>query len=341
MFDDLKKELSSFRLLASLLTIAIFIYLFGVLWQFLQNFFDIIIILVVAWLLSFVLEPLVDFIANLTKLSKVTSALIIYGLFGILFFIMIFIFIPIVSSQFESLSKLIPQFLSSYPRYLDAWNNAVIKSADIFINLIPSIATILIDIIFILFLSFYLIIDKEKVNEEIYKLAPRNWHGNLRFIQKVIDNTFSSFLRIQLIFGIISGIATWIVLTIFGVNYAASVSLLVGILTVIPLIGPILALIPPIFIVLAVDPTNTTLAFIIFAILLLVQQVIFNFVGPKIMGKAFKLHPAIVFLSIIIGYKVAGGFGAVFAVPALGISVIVLKELGHYFINPPQTSDKK
>lgn len=341
MLDDLKKELSSFRLLASLLTIAISIYLFGVLWQFLQNFFDIIIILVVAWLLSFILEPLVDFIVKFTKFSKVISSLIIYSLFAVLFSVMIFIFIPVVSSQFQSLSRLIPEFLSSYPRYLDAWNNAVLKSADIFINLIPSIATLFINIIFVLFLSFYLIVDKEKINDEIYKLAPKGWHENLKFIQKVIDNTFSSFLRIQLIFGIISGISTWVVLTIFGVNYAASVSLLAGILTVIPLIGPILALIPPIFIVLAVNPNNTTGAFLIFAILLLIQQIIFNFVGPKLMGKAFKLHPAIVFLSIIIGYKVAGGFGAVFAVPALGILVIVLKELGHYFINPPHSSDKK
>ncbi len=334
MLDDLKKELTSFRLLASLLTIAVSIYLIQVFWTVFQNFFDIIVILVIAWLLSFILEPLVDFICKVTKFSKVLSSLIVYIFFGVLFSFMIFIFIPVVSSQFQSLSKIIPEFLSPYPTFLKAWNNAITKSVDVFIALIPSLATVFIDIIFILFLSFYLIIDKEKINGEIYKLAPKDWHTNLKFIQKVIDSTFSSFLQIQVIFGVIAGITTWMVLTIFGVNYAASVSLLAGILTVIPLIGPVLALIPPVFVVLATNPNNTTEAILIFAILLLIQQIIFNFIGPKLMGKAFKLHPVIVFLSIIIGYKIAGGFGAVFAVPVLGIAVIVLKELGHYFINP-------
>ncbi len=334
MLDDLKRELTSFRLLASLLTIAVSIYLIQIFWQVIQNFFDIIIILVLAWLLSFILEPLVDSIGKLTKLSKTYSSLIVYIFFGLLFSFMIFIFIPVVTSQFQSLSKIIPQFLAPYPTYLKAWNNAITKSVDVFIALIPSLATVFIDIIFILFLSFYLIVDKEKINEEIYKLAPKGWHSNLRFIQKVIDSTFSSFLQIQVIFGIISGITTWMVLTVFGVNYAASISLLAGILTVIPLIGPVLALIPPVFIVLATNPSNTTIALLIFAILLLIQQVIFNFIGPKLMGRAFRLHPVIVFLSIIVGYKIAGGFGAIFAVPVLGIAVIVLKELGHYFINP-------
>lgn len=334
MLEDFKKELTSFRLLAILLTIAVSIYLVQTSWMVIQNFFDIIIILVVAWLLSFILEPLVEKIKSLTKLSKPVSALIVYLFFGILFSVMIFIFIPIVTSQYQSLSKIIPQFLSPYPMFIKAWNNALTKSLDFFIAIIPSLATIFVDIIFILFLSFYLIVDKEKLNEEIYKLAPKAWHTNLRFIQKVIDETFASFLQIQVIFGVISGIATWMVLTVFGVNYAASISLLAGILTVIPLVGPVLALIPPVFVVLATDPNNVTIAVIIFAILLLIQQIIFNFIGPKLMGKAFRLHPVIVFLSIIIGYKIAGAFGAIFAVPVLGIAVIVLKELGHYFINP-------
>ena len=58
------------------------------------------------------------------------------------------------------------------------------------------------------------------------------------------------------------------------------------------------------------------------------------------MGNAFKLHPIIVFLSIIIGFKIAGAIGAVFVVPLLAIFVIVVKELGRYFINPPETQEK-
>jgi predicted PurR-regulated permease PerM len=75
-------------------------------------------------------------------------------------------------------------------------------------------------------------------------------------------------------------------------------------------------------------------AILTFVVLILIQQVIFNVFGPKLMGRVFKLHPIVVFLSIILGFKVAGPLGAVFVVPVLGIFVIVLRELGHYFINP-------
>jgi predicted PurR-regulated permease PerM len=123
-------------------------------------------------------------------------------------------------------------------------------------------------------------------------------------------------------------------MSIFSVYYAPSAAFLSGILTIIPLIGPILALIPPVFIALATNPQNPTIAGIILVVLLIIQQVMFNYLGPRLMSKAFKLHPIIVLLSIIIGFKVAGAFGAIFIIPILGILVLVFKELGHYFVNP-------
>lgn len=341
MLEEIRKEFTPFKLLVVLLTIAVSIYLLQILWQFLGNFSDIIIILIFAWLLSFILEPLVDLVSRFSKLPKVWSALSVYIFFALLFSVMIFIFIPLVVTQFESLSKIIPVYFISYPKFVQTWNNAITNSVDTVISIVPSVATVFVNIILILFLSFYLIVDKDKINEELYKLAPRGWHKNLKFIQNVIDETFASFLQIQVIFGVIAGISTWIVLRLFGIEFAASIALISGILTIIPLIGPILALIPPVFVSLATNPENTSAALLIFAILLLIQQVIFNFVGPKLMGRAFKLHPIIVFMSIILGFKLAGPLGAIFVVPVLGIIVIVLKQLGHYFINPPESSDKK
>ena len=339
MLEEIKKEFTPFKFLVILSIIAISIYLLQILWQVLGNFSDIIVILVLSWFLSFILEPLVHFVARISKLPKIWSAIVVYIFFAILFSIMIFIFVPAVTSQFQSLSKIVPAYLSQYPKYIQTWNNAVTNSVDSFIAFIPSLATIVLDIILILFLSFYLIIDKEKIDEELYRLAPKGWHRNLKFVQKVINDTFSSFLQIQVIFGVIAGVTTWIILRLFSVDYAASVALLSGILTIIPLVGPILALIPPVFVVLATNPNNTTIAILIFVILLLVQQFIANALGPKLMGRAFRLHPIIVFLSILIGFKIAGPLGAIFVVPVLGIAVIVLKELGHYFINPPEVKE--
>lgn len=336
MIDEFKKELTSFRLLAILLTIAVGLYLFQILWQLLNNFSDVIVIIICAWVLSFILEPIAYKITKHTKLPIVWSALIVYIIIAIIFTVGIFIFIPAVVSQIQTLSTIVPLYLSSAPRFIQSWNFSFSSSFDNVIAYVPSVAQTLVSILVILILSFYFIVDKERINAEIYNLAPKKWHENLKFIQRVIDETFASFLRVQVIFGILAGITTWIVLTLFGVNFAASTSLAAGVLTIIPLIGPLLGIIPAAFITLISDPVNPTKAILIFVILLLIQQLTFNAIGPKLLGRAFKLHPIIILLSFIIGARIAGPLGAIFAVPVLGIVGIIFRELGHYFINPTQ-----
>ncbi|HUD04480.1 MAG TPA: AI-2E family transporter [Patescibacteria group bacterium] len=339
MFEEIKKEFTFFKLLVFLLTIAVSIYLLGIFWQFLGNFSDVIIIALVAWLLSFILEPLVDVVSKLTRLAKLWSALIVYVFFAILFTAIVFILLPTVISQYQSLSTIIPKSLNAFPQFTKTWNNVVGHSFENLIGFLPSVATIFVDIIIILVLSFYLILDKEKISAEMYKLAPKNWHGNLKFVQETINETFASFLQIQVLFGVLAGITTWIVLRIFSIDFAASIAILAGLLTIIPLAGPLLGIVPPAFVVLVTHPENPLLAVAIAAILLLIQQITYNAVGPKLMEKAFKLHPIVVLLSILIGFKVAGAMGAVFVVPVLGIAVIVIKKLGYHFINPEETKN--
>jgi len=52
------------------------------------------------------------------------------------------------------------------------------------------------------------------------------------------------------------------------------------------------------------------------------------------MGKAFKIHPIVVLLSFIVGFKVAGIMGAIFAIPVISIIILVIRDLGHHFISP-------
>ncbi len=341
MLESFKKQYTSFRVLIFLLIVAVSVYLFQIFWQVIAIFSDILVMLILDWLLSFVLEPLVHLISRITKLSKLISALIVYAFFGVLIAAGIFLFIPIVALQFQSLSKVIPGFLEQYPGLIQTWNNSITKSIDILITFLPSLATIIVDTILMLILSFYLIVDKERIKNEIYNLLPKSWHKNFKFIQSVVDTTFSSFLRIQIIFGVIAWISTWIVLTLWGVDFAASASLLAGLLTIIPVLGQFIGAVPSAFVVLVTRPEAPLEAVLVFAILVGIQQIAFNVIGPKLMGNAFKLHPIIVFLSIIIGFKIAGAIGAVFVVPILAIFVIVIKQLGHYFINPPESLEKE
>jgi predicted PurR-regulated permease PerM len=153
----------------------------------------------------------------------------------------------------------------------------------------------------------------------------------MQFVENVIETTFASFLRVQLVFGILAGVVTWIVMIVFHVEFALSTSVIAGVLTIVPLLGPVLGLIPTLL-VCAFFSQNVLIPVVIS--LLVAQQIIFNVIGPRLLGNAFKLHPVIVLLSFLVGFKLAGTAGAIFAVPALGIIVIVLHRLSKHFLNP-------
>jgi predicted PurR-regulated permease PerM len=324
MLEDLKNEISEVKYLYPLLLIATVIFLIQVFLQVLSIFTDIVLIVVFAWLLSFVLDPIVYFVRRTFKISLILSTFLTFILFGALITGAIYTLIPIVSEQVQIVARLLPSYLSSAPVEVQ---NAVQKSLGSLTNyiyIIPSVAQFLIYFLVVLVLSFYLIIERGTIKETIFKLAPSSWHKHITFSQKVIDQTVANYMRVQVIFGILSGIMTFIVMAIFGINFAPSTSVVAGILTVIPVIGTILALIPPFFVSFVVDPSK---AFFILAILLIAQQVSYNILGPKLIGGAFKIHPIIVMLSLLAGLKVAGLIGGIFAVPLVSMATIIGKEI--------------
>lgn len=329
MFDEIKRDLSSLKLLTVLLTIAVSIYLLQFLAEFLRNFSDIILILFFGWLVSFILEPFVDIFTNNLKIPRVVSTALVFLLSAVSIVLTFLIFIPDIISQFKTLQKVVPAFMQSSPPILQRGVDSFINSINNYTNIVPSLTAFFVNLITVLILSFYLVLDKQNLNRRIFALFPKKFHDDIAFVQKVIDQSFASFVRIQVLWGVVGGIITWVVLTIFGVNFAASTSIAAGILTAVPVIGPIIGVIPPLLVSLIEKPDQ---AIFIFLIIFVVQQFIFNVTGPKIIGRAFNINPIIVILSLLIGIKVAGATGAVFAIPVVSVILIVGREYYNYYL---------
>lgn len=334
VLQEIRNENTLVRVLLILLIIAVGTYVFTIVWQVLGNYADIFIVLICAWLLSFVLEPLVEKISKITKLSKVWATAITYLLIASIFTAAILLFIPTVAVQIQTLIKIIPLYIHNAPPFMIRSIDSFTGSLSNTITYVPSVAQFFFLLFVILIISFYFIVDKQRINKEIYDLTPDKWRDELLFLQRVVGNVFAKFIRVQLIFGLLAGITTWVFLTIMGVEFAASTSLLSGIFAIVPLVGPIFSLIPPVFVAFIQDPTK---ALIVGILVLVAQQFIFNILGPKLFGNAFRVHPVIVLISFIVGYKVAGTIGIFLAVPVLGIIAVIVRDLGHHFI----TKDKK
>jgi predicted PurR-regulated permease PerM len=117
-------------------------------------------------------------------------------------------------------------------------------------------------------------------------------------------------------------------MTIFGIHFAASTALIAGLLSAIPVIGVVIAVIPPIFVTLIDSPDKVLLVFLV---IFVAQQLIYNVFGPKLIGEAYELSPIVVMFAILIGLKVAGVTGAVFAIPVVSILLILGREFYTYY----------
>lgn len=165
----------------------------------------------------------------------------------------------------------------------------------------------------------YLLKDKVILVSTFDRALPATWRFDVWAIIKTIERIFGQWVRGQLILGFTVGIFTFIGLTIlsqlvdpiFG-RYAVLLSIIAGVLELVPIIGPIISAVPAVLLAATAGPAAVVAALLLYT---LVQQVENNFLVPKIQGDAVELHPAAVMFAIIVGAALAGLLGAILAVP--------------------------
>jgi len=166
---------------------------------------------------------------------------------------------------------------------------------------------------------FYLLKDRVELTASFDRSLPSAWRFDVWAVIKSAERVFGQWVRGQLVLGFAVGIFTFIGLLalgrlvdpVFG-RYALILSVIAGILELVPIIGPIISAVPAVLLAATAGPVPVAAAL---ALYLLVQQVENNLLVPKIQGDAIELHPAIVRAAIIIGGSLAGLLGAILALP--------------------------
>ena len=182
-------------------------------------------------------------------------------------------------------------------------------------SIVVSILTLLIVPVF----AFFVLKDRPALGRAFGSAVPREWLPDIEAITAIISRVFGSWVRGQLLLGLVVGIGTFIGLIVLGeavnpifTRFAVLLAVLAGVLELLPIIGPILAAIPAILLAATAGIEATTAAFILY---LGIQQLENNFLVPKIQGDATNLHPSIVMLALILGATIGGLLGAILALP--------------------------
>ena len=164
--------------------------------------------------------------------------------------------------------------------------------------------------------SIYLLNDKEgfvaAVKRLGYAVFSVETAERIRVGLNFVDKTFMSFLNGKLLDSLIIGIICYIVCSILQMPYTLLVSVIVGVTNIIPFFGPLIGAVPSALIILMVTPTKCRM-FVIVVIIL--QQIDGNIIGPRILGNSTGITGFWVIFSIILGGGLFKFWGLLLGVP--------------------------
>ncbi|MEV6371536.1 AI-2E family transporter [Micromonospora musae] len=142
-------------------------------------------------------------------------------------------------------------------------------------------------------------------------------------IGREVSRTVTGYLTGNLVISLICGLATFLVLLLAGVPFAAVIALLVAIADLIPLVG---ATIGAIIAIGAAFLHSTTAGIIVLVFFVIYQQIENHLLQPVILARSVRLNPLTVLISVLLAAELAGLVGALLAIPAAGIVRILLRE---------------
>lgn len=182
--------------------------------------------------------------------------------------------------------------------------------------------------------SIYMLADKEHLLHQLRTLAhaflPEKAAENTLRICHYANVNFTGFLVGKIIDSAIIGVITFVAMAILRLDFALLISVFIGITNIIPVFGPFIGAIPSIFILLLVDPIQA----VIFGVLILViQQVDGNFIGPKILGSSIGISALWILFSIVVGGDLFGLVGMVVGVPLFATFYGLAREFVHYMLD--------
>lgn len=176
----------------------------------------------------------------------------------------------------------------------------------------------------IIFVSIYLLADIPRFKDSFVRMWAPAYRNDALVLWDTIGYSLSRYLGGLLISILIQGVAAFVGLSILGVPYALLLGFWMSVTAILPYVGAFLGAIPAVAIALTIS-WQLSLATVVLYII--INQVESNFITPRIQGSAVRVHPLMIFFSVIAGSSIFGPIGAVMAVPALA----VLRVMGEFF----------
>ena len=339
MSDHIHIDISTASILKAILVILFFVFLY-----FLK---DVLVILLFAIIIASAISPFANWLDSKGFPRLLGVLLLFLSILGllILFFSMI---IPYVSEEISQLTVALPQivlnissslekaqnvspkfldFISEMQNALDGLSSYLQQAAQSIVGMVVSIFGGIMSFIAIIIISFYLSVTKKGVENFLGSVVPEKYEGYVVDLWKRSEIKVGQWLQGQLLLAFIVGLVVYVGLSLMGIKFALVLGILAMLLEVVPMIGPVLAAIPAIFLAFLLSPALGLWVILFYVV---VQQLENHLLVPVVLGKTVGLNPVVVIIALLMGQQLAGIPGMILSVPLATIIVEMMDDFAKH-----------
>ncbi|WP_436853792.1 AI-2E family transporter [Staphylococcus caeli] len=219
-----------------------------------------------------------------------------------------------IQTQLDDLAKKLPSMVSDY---FNGFGSKVRNFAEAIVNVGVVIATTP-------FVLFFMLKDGHRFKDFSTKLMPPKFRKDFHDLLDKMSVQVGSYIQGQIIVSFCIGILLFIGYSIIGLDYSLILACIAAVTSVVPYIGPTIAISPAIIIALITSPIMLLKLIVVWTA---VQFIEGHFISPNIMGKTLKIHPLTIIFILLSAGNLLGVVGVILGIPAYAILKVLVSHL--------------
>lgn len=195
-------------------------------------------------------------------------------------------------------------------------------------GLVSTLTGIVLSLVTVPFILFYLLKDGEKLPKFVLNICPPRMREGLHEVMHDMDKQISSYIQGQILVSMCIGAMVTIGFLIIGMDYALLLGFLAMITSVVPYLGPVIAITPAAIIALVTSPFMLIKLAIVWTVVQLIEG---KFISPQIMGKSLSIHPISIIFVLLTAGSLFGVPGVILGIPGYAILKVLVTHLFKLF----------
>ena len=322
------------------------------LWALARAAGKVLLVFVIAGLIALILNPLVAFLQQRTRMPRGLAVLAVYLAFFLTLAGVGFLLANPISHQVQTFTNNLPHIVTEANQQIESLQRTLNKDgihaklvgqgktalqtlqdqlsksagqlATFGTGLLTEVAKALVDLVLVFVLSVYMLIYGQSIGRVVRKAMPPGDGSRADDFPNLAQHAVSRYVGGQLLFSVIMGTSTGLALYLFGVlgifpdgrSYALAFGVFYGVMELVPYIGPILGAVPAVVLALFTDPISALWVGLLFVGL---QQLEGHVVAPQIFSHTLRINPLLVIFALLLGLQLYGIIGALVALPILSV----------------------